>query len=285
MAVSTIGAKQPPKRDSHLQMRSGFFGAVRQAVMHFGWVKAVALYLLLRAEQKNFLQEAATAEEKRRRVFILSQFQKIYQNILCLHFPFHYIMVSKFVLALDVDGPLIECGAFRGGSTAQLSWLAKFTGRKLYVCDSFQGLPEPAKSEAQVSIFNEQRTHTYKKGDYTAGLEEVKANVARYGCPEVCEYVPGFFNKSLPGLNLKPAAIFLDVDLISSAHDCLKSLWPRLKKGGYVFTHEAESETYMQGLMDRKWWQANLRECPPLIYGAGSSLSPIAEGLALFRKL
>ncbi|MEW6515578.1 MAG: TylF/MycF/NovP-related O-methyltransferase [candidate division FCPU426 bacterium] len=268
----------------HREMRPGFIGAARQALKYFGLTKAAALFLLLRAEEKKFIAEAATPERRRLRADLLARFKTIYRSILCLHFPFHFAQVAKFLLDLDVAGPIVECGSFKGGSSAQLSLIARATGRKLYVCDSFQGLPAPSKSEAKVKIFNDSRTHTYQEGDYAATLDEIKGNISRYGAIEVCEFVPGFFNRSLPRLNVKPAAIVLDVDLISSARDCLKSLWPRLKKGGYVFTHEAESETYMQGLMDKAWWKTHLKECPPLVFGAGSSLSPVAEGLALFRK-
>lgn len=269
----------------HREMRPGFFGAALQAVKYFGLTKAAALWLLLRAEESKFVASAATPEAKRLRAELLAQFKLIYRSILCLHFPFHFALVAKFLLDLKVPGPIVECGAFKGGSSSQLSLLARATKRKLYVCDSFQGLPAPAKSEAKVKIFNDSRTHTYQEGDYAATLDEIKANISRYGAIEVCEFVPGFFNRSLPKLNVRPAAIVLDVDLISSARDCLKPLWPRLRKGGYVFTHEAESETYMQGLLDKAWWRTHLKECPPLIFGAGSSLSPVAEGLALFRKV
>ena len=117
-----------------------------------------------------------------------------------------------------------------------------------------------------------------------AGQAEVRANIAAYGYPDVCEFVPGFFSDSLPGLRIAPAAIVMDVDLISSGRDCLKHLWPCLVRGGCVFTHEAESDTYLEGLMDPAWWRENLGQCPPLVFGAGSSLSPLAEGLALFQK-
>lgn len=275
---------EPSQSDLHREMRPGFLGAALQAVKYFGLTKAAALWLLLRAEERKFVSSAPNPQAKRQRAELLAQFKTIYRSILCLHFPFHFALVAKFLLGLDVKGPIVECGAFKGGSSAQLSLIARATGRKLYVCDSFQGLPAPTKSEAKVKIFNDTRTHTYQEGDYAATLEEIKGNIARYGAIEVCEFVPGFFNRSLPKLKVQPAAILLDVDLISSARDCLKSLWPRLKPGGYVFTHEAESETYMQGLMDKAWWKTHLKECPPLIFGAGSSLSPVAEGLALFRK-
>lgn len=271
--------------DSYKRLRPGFLCATRWSLKHFGLLRSISLYLMLKDEERRFVMSAETEEENRLRKSILSQIKSIYKSVMCLHFPFHFVTVAKFVLGLDIDGPIIECGAYKGGSSAQLSVIAKETNRRLYVCDSFQGLPTPNSPEdATAKIFSDSRVHTFKEGDYAATLEEVKSNIMKHAYIDVCEFVPGFFSESLPSLNVEPAIIVLDVDLISSAHDCLKYLWPRLKKGGYVFTHEAESETYMKGLMDSEWWHNTLGECPPVIFGAGSSLLPIAEGLAMFKK-
>ena len=268
-----------------MQMRPGFFNTVKQSLKLLGFWRGLSLYIMLKDEERRFIKSAKSKSEKSLRVSLLSQVKNIYKNILCLHFPFHFILVSKFILDLDIEGPIVECGAFKGGSTAQLSVIAKKTNRKLYVCDSFHGLPTPIlPGEEEVKIFNDPRAHTFKEGDYTGTLDEVKSNVRQYGHIEVCEFIPGFFNESLPKLNINPAVVVLDVDLISSARDCLQYLWPQLKKEGYVFTHEAEAETYIKGLMDKNWWKEMLGECPPLVFGAGSSLSPIAEGLAMFKK-
>ena len=272
-------------RDLHLQMRPGFFNTVKQSLKLLGFWKSLSLYIMLKDEERRFVNSAKSKSERNLRISILSQIKNIYKNVLCLHFPFHFVLISKFILDLEIEGPIVECGAFKGGSTAQLSVIAKKTNRKLYVCDSFHGLPAPLfPGEEEVKIFNDTRTHTFKEGDYTGTLDEVKSNVSQYGHIEVCEFIPGFFKESLPKLNINPAVVVLDVDLISSARDCLQYLWPRLKRDGYVFTHEAETETYMKGLMDKNWWKVTLGECPPLVFGAGSSLSPIAEGLAMFKK-
>lgn len=271
--------------DSYLKLRPGCFNTVKLSLKRFGLLRSLSLYFMLKDEERIFVKSAKSKDDKYLRKSTLSQIKTVYKNIMCLHFPFHFVLVAKFILDLDIDGPIVECGAYKGGSSTQLSVIAKNTNRKLYVCDSFQGLPIPVSSNDGVAtIFGHSRVHTFKEGDYAAPLEEVKSNVAKYGCIEVCEFIPGFFNESLPKLEVNPAVIVLDVDLVSSAQDCLKYLWPQLKKGGYVFTHEAESETYIKGLMDREWWRKTLGECPPVIFGAGSSLLPIAEGLAMFKK-
>ena len=272
------------KRDRYDGLRPGALHTAWQGLKRVGLRRSIAYYFLLLDEKRRYVQSASDEASRQRRRAILKHLMHIYHRVVCLHFPLHFVWVSKFLLELDVPGPIVECGAYKGGSSAQLSVIAKHTGRRLYVCDSFQGLPKPTDAESQVTIFNDSRTHTFREGDYHAGQAEVRANIQAFGYPDVCELVPGFFRDSLPRLDIAPAAIVLDVDLISSGQDCLQYLWPRLARGGCVFTHEAESDTFLEGLMDPVWWHANLEQCPPLVFGAGSSLSPLAEGLAMFRK-
>ena len=252
--------------------------------MHGFW-KSLALFILLQEEQRRFIASAASESERSCKKYLLSQFKKIHNNVSCPHSPFQFALVSKYLFACDVDGPIVECGAFKGGSTAKLSILAKKTNRRLYVCDSFQGLQKPLIEGENVSpIFNASQSFVFQEGEFAGSIDEVKANVAQYGNIEVCEFVPGLFSETLPTLDINPAVVFMDVDYVSSAQDCIKYLWPRLKQNGYFFTHEAHLENYIKGCMDRNWWRETLGECPPLIYGAGGGVSPIVTGLAFFKK-
>ena len=40
-----------------------------------------------------------------------------------------------------MEGVVVECGCFLGGSTANLSLVCEVVGRELIVYDSFEGLP------------------------------------------------------------------------------------------------------------------------------------------------
>lgn len=263
----------------------GFSDHVRLALKLYGFRKSLLLYLLLKLEEREFV---ASAEGQSERVFrrqMLSRFRKIHSRIPCAHTPFQFVLVANFIFGLEVEGPIVECGAFKGGSSAQLSLIAERTNRKLYVCDSFCGLPQPVSAEEATSpIFNSRCSFTFKQGEYWGSLDEVKANIAECGNIAVCELVPGFFAETLPSLHVKPAVIVIDVDYVSSARDCLRYLWPRLRQNGLFFTHEANLEEYITGIMDIHWWNVTLGECPPLIFGAGSGLSPLAPGIALLIK-
>ncbi len=234
---------------------------------------------------RRFARAGPSREDRKFRKKLLRDFWTIQDKVACAHSPSQFVLIAEYILNLDVDGPLVECGCFKGGSAAKLSLLAKHTGRRLFVCDSFEGLPEPSSArELTLTGHGSFSTVVFAPGEYRGTLSEVRENVRRYGCLEVCEFVPGLFRDSLKDLRIAPAFVFTDVDLVSSARDCLKHLWPRLLPGALWFTHEAWSPDYIAGILDAQWWHQNLGECPPILAGGLSGLSATTEMIAYFQK-
>lgn len=224
---------------------------------------------------------------------LVRRFDRIHASIECEHAPGEALVLADAILRLDVAGPVIECGCFKGGMTAKLSSVCNLTGRELYACDSFRGLPAPAAHggcyrhfsdrDDVVAIFG---THTvFREGEYAGALEEVQAAVSRFGDCECVRYLPGWFAETLPTLDVCPALVTMDVDLIESARDCIRHLWPRLA-GTQFFTHEAFIQTYMDGILDPDWWNTVVGEPAPFVLGRGSGLSHSASCTAvLVREL
>ena len=185
-----------------------------------------------------------------------------------------HLTLATYLLSVpkSMPGAVIECGCFKGSSTASLSLVCKAIGRRLVVCDSFEGLPEVTEHDRVHVSLVAARYETYAKGDYTARIDEVKANVARYGALECCSFVKGYFQDTLPHLQEQAAFVFLDVDLHDSLRTCLLNLWPRLEDGAYLFTHEAQQLPFASIFFDKAWWNANLQCNPPGLVGAGCGL-------------
>jgi O-methyltransferase len=274
-------------QDKEIEEATGkFFRVVRRAVQLYGFWGSVSRYILMHDEFRKFVKGGKSIKEKNFRKDLLKKFARIQKKITCGHSPFQFVLMAEYILGLDVSGSIIECGCYKGGSTAKLSLLAEYTQRKLYVFDSFQGLPEP-ESEKEAYVRQDRQSgqkYRFRAGQYAGTLDEVKNNVSLYGCSEVCEFIPGFFSDTLDGFDASPAFVFIDVDLVSSARDCIKVLWPLLKPGGFFFTHEAMYPNYIVGILDRVWWRETLNQCPPIIFGGGSGLSPIADTIAYMRK-
>ena len=230
--------------------------------------------------------EGSSDPERALRKYIVKKFRNIHKNIPCFHSPFQFELMAKFILPMDIEGPFVECGCAQGGSTAKLSILAKEKDSKLLVFDTFEGLPEASNEKESIlrgSISIGDIPLVAK--NYTGSIDAVKSNIQKYGCIEVCEFYKGLFEDTLVNFNETPAVVYIDVDYVSSARDCLKYLWPRLKTNGYFFTHEAGFSEYAKGILDPKWWNDNLGESPPILMGAGSGLSFLTRSLGYMQKL
>jgi hypothetical protein len=121
-----------------------------------------------------------------------------------------------------IPGDAAETGVWRGGASIFMrACLDK--KRKVYVCDSFQGLPfDPAEPE-------------YVRIDFLkVSVDEVKKNFEKYGQLENVEFVKGWFSDTLHLLPAKQFSIIrLDGDMYSSTMDALNALYFKLSVGGF----------------------------------------------------
>jgi O-methyltransferase len=142
------------------------------------------------------------------------------------------------VIESGVPGDFIETGVWRGGSCIFMRSLLKAygdTGRRVWVADSFRGLP---KAEANRTEDVEDALWTY---DFLAvPMERVQANFARYGLlDEQVRFLPGWFEDTLPTAPVDQLAVLrLDGDMYDSTMVALRSLYPKLSVGGYVIVDD-----------------------------------------------
>lgn len=175
-------------------------------------------------------------------------------------------------LPRSVEGDLVECGCFKGRSTATLSLLCSLTGRRLMVFDSFEGLPDVGEEDRVHVSPILRRYEVYKRGDYAGSVEEVRRTVSKYGSVDRCLFNKGYFEESLRTFSGSVSFVFLDVDLHASLKACLLYLWPRLTEGGVVMTHEAKQLSVASIFFDRVWWRETLGCDAPGLIGAGTGL-------------
>lgn len=168
----------------------------------------------------------------------------------------------------SLRGDVLECGTWKGGSAANLSLVCEIVGRRLRVYDSFEGLPKGRAGDREAK--------NYRPGEYRGSLEEVRANIARYGAINSCEFVPGWFADTLPDLTSPVLLAFLDVDLEDSLVTCVRNIWPRLVDNGLIFVDEAVSLDYCSLFFSERWWHDNFETVPPGLIGAGVGL-PLGE--------
>jgi hypothetical protein len=189
------------------------------------------------------------------------------------HFLEHLVMVTKILsIPASQEGVIIECGSYKGGSTATLSLVSALCKRQLYIFDSFEGLPFIQKRDKKHLLFNVHEIHSYTEAEWRGSLQEVQRNILKYGNLSVCNFQKGYFNKTLPIFKKKVVFIFVDVDLTDSLETCLKWLWPLLQEQCYFFTHEANHMEIASVFFDKEWWYTHFHSDPPGLVGAGNGV-------------
>ena len=203
----------------------------------------------------------------------------IYNNIRIKTISTYYqhLVIIKEILCIpkEVQGDVIECGCFDGASTANLSLACSICGRRLFVCDSFEGLPSPKEKERFDVRSDSIIRHEWKKGELApnSGLEGVKENISKHGDISVCQFVEGYFNETLSKIDTKDiVCVFEDAVLQTSVKDCIKYLWPKLKDQTKFFCHEPWAKEVVRIFYDAKWWRENLNQSYPGFYGSGNGV-------------
>jgi glycosyltransferase involved in cell wall biosynthesis len=143
--------------------------------------------------------------------------------------------LAQRALDEEVAGNLIEAGVWRGGCCILMRAVLAANGvndRKVYVADSFAGLPAPNADAFPADAGWDLRRHK----ELSVSLAEVKDNFNRYGLlDDQVVFVEGWFSETLPTLDAGPFALIrLDGDLYESTYVSLDALYPKLSPGGFI---------------------------------------------------
>jgi O-methyltransferase len=143
------------------------------------------------------------------------------------------------VLQREVDGDLLEAGVWRGGTTILMRGVLAAYGehdRRVWVADSFQGLPAPAPDAFPADAGLDYTVHP----ELSVGVRQVQANFERYGLlDDQVRFLVGWFKETLPRADIDRLAVLrLDGDLYESTMDALEALYPKLSVGGYCIVDD-----------------------------------------------
>lgn len=141
-------------------------------------------------------------------------------------------LMVETVLSENIPGDFLEAGAWRGGAAILMRAMLDLwedRQRKVYVADSFRGLPEP-------QLEQDRDLNLYLDPTLAAGLDVVKDNFSRFGLlDDRVEFMPGWFEDTLRAPEPKQLAILrADGDLYKSTMDILENLYHRVSTGGFV---------------------------------------------------
>ena len=144
-------------------------------------------------------------------------------------------VLTEQVIQDEVPGDFIETGVWRGGACILMrAILAAYgiKGRRVWLADSFSGLPKP--DETQYPADQGDEFHTYT--DLAVSQAEVEDNFRQYDLlDEQVVFLKGWFKDTLPTLSAEKFALLrLDGDMYESTIVALNHLYPRLSINGYI---------------------------------------------------
>jgi O-methyltransferase len=135
-------------------------------------------------------------------------------------------------VCLKCDGDFVELGCYKGDTSLLLAEILKDSGKKLWVYDSFEGLPE--KTGADESVAGE----SFKGGELYVTKREVKERFLRANLPVPVIKKAWFNELTEDDLPEKIAFAFLDGDFYESIRDSLKLIENKMTDGGIIIVHD-----------------------------------------------
>jgi hypothetical protein len=180
---------------------------------------------------------------------------------------FQMIEAVRYVASARVEGSIVECGVWRGGSmmSAALTLLAgNLPKRDLHLFDTFEGMTEP--SDADVSVKGARAIDRFKETARANGsnwqyasLEDVRANLLSTGYdPALMRFVKGRVEDTVPAQAPAQISILrLDTDWYESTLHELRHLYPRLARGGVLIIDDYGSWAGCRKAVDEYFREQN----------------------------
>jgi O-methyltransferase len=216
----------------------------------------------------DFWRDPAVRISRGERTRLLKRMFDIGYNVSCPHTHQEILRFVHPVLTLppEIEGVIVEAGCYKGGSTSKLSLVADLCGRDLVVFDSFEGIP-PNEEAHKKDIYG--NSAGFKQGDWKGAQEEVQQNITANGSIKRCRFVKGWFDDTLPHFKEKIAAVYLDVDLVSSTKTCLQYFYPLLQPGGVLCSQDGHLPLVLELFNDSVFWRDVVGVKKPPIEGFG----------------
>ncbi|MBI5874097.1 MAG: class I SAM-dependent methyltransferase [Candidatus Omnitrophica bacterium] len=125
--------------------------------------------------------------------------------------------------SFSLQGDMAEIGVYRGGTAGLIAETSSRESKKVYLFDTFCGLP----------VANSVKDTHWKGGEFSdTCYEDIKKLLSKFGHIEIYK---GFFPETAePVKNKSFCFIHVDVDIYQSALDCCNFFYDRLTKGGII---------------------------------------------------
>jgi O-methyltransferase len=210
------------------------FPLYRKAICSIYWFITVAFYKWINKEKYIM----------RKKIYSVLPYTMVGFNGLAVTYQVCMEMNKKCI-----PGDFVELGVARGGCAALMGGTIFSENvsneRKLWLFDSFEGLPEPTKDD-----FKDNKTGNHvspmPKGSCLGTLPEVKKlifNIKNFPKEKV-RLIKGWFDKTIPEERnkiQKIAVLRIDGDWYESVKTCLEGLYDKVELGGVIISDDYQS--------------------------------------------
>jgi O-methyltransferase len=148
------------------------------------------------------------------------------------------VILRELKNVLDtVNGDVVEFGCYKGETSVLIGQaIGKTSSRRLYLYDSFEGLPEKSRED------NSPAGEQFRAGELPAGKGEVLRRFKQASLPLPVVKKAWFSDLTTNDVPESVAFAFLDGDFYESIRDSLKLIWPHLSKGAVVVVDDYQNE-------------------------------------------
>jgi len=141
-------------------------------------------------------------------------------------------MCVRAIHADSIDGDFMETGVWRGGATIFMRGMLKVLGdeeKKVWVADSFQGLPEPEMKQ-------DEGVNLHLDPMLAMELDTVRRNFEYFDLlDDRVHFLKGWFADTMPNANVEKLSLLrLDGDLYKSTMDVLEPMYDKVESGGFI---------------------------------------------------
>jgi hypothetical protein len=140
-----------------------------------------------------------------------------------------------YVRENKIPGDFIETGVWKGGASIFMKLYSDIykLNKKVFVADSFKGLPHP-----DIEKYPQDAGDTHHTIDFLkVSLDDVTNNFRAYNClDENVTFLEGWFSDTLPNNKSieKISILRFDGDMYGSTMDVMNSLYDKVVPGGIV---------------------------------------------------
>ena len=147
-------------------------------------------------------------------------------------------IIDSVLNSIEVDGDVCEFGVAQGKTTKLISYLIKNTKKRIYLFDSFMGLPAPSKEDVlKDDIFNLKKMSLYE-GKMSHSEKKVLSELNSINFDEKKIILnKGFFNQKNKHLFQYPQKIsfaYIDFDFYLPTKDVLNVIENKLVKNSSI---------------------------------------------------